>query len=140
MLKTEGQLVALHRDDRHTADLLEEEDVRRNRSAGSEEVVVVLLHVGLDLSRRRVDVCLLSGEGELVEQIAIDVEQTRRVLAVMLPLRWAGSVRASRWGRRGCSGRWQGEKGRAEPPSRRGSGTKRACGSSEKIVREMRVL
>jgi hypothetical protein len=26
-----------------------------------------MLHVGLDLSRRRVDVCLISSEGELVE-------------------------------------------------------------------------
>jgi hypothetical protein len=26
-----------------------------------------VLHVGLDLSRKRVDVCLISGEGELVE-------------------------------------------------------------------------
>ena len=28
---------------------------------------VAVLHVGLDLSRRRVDVCLISSEGELVE-------------------------------------------------------------------------
>ncbi len=28
-----------------------------------------MLHVGLDLSRRRVDVCLLSGEGELVNRM-----------------------------------------------------------------------
>src|ERR1700749_1149664 len=27
----------------------------------------LMLHVGLDLSRRRVDVCLISSEGELVE-------------------------------------------------------------------------
>ena len=27
-----------------------------------------MLHVGLDLSRKRVDVCLISGEGELVER------------------------------------------------------------------------
>ena len=26
-----------------------------------------MLHVGLDLSRKRVDVCSISGEGELVE-------------------------------------------------------------------------
>jgi hypothetical protein len=31
---------------------------------------VVVLHVGLDLSRKRVDVCLISGEGELVEHSA----------------------------------------------------------------------
>ena len=29
-----------------------------------------MLHVGLDLSRRRVDVCLISSEGELVEHWA----------------------------------------------------------------------
>ena len=29
-----------------------------------------MLHVGLDLSRRRLDVCVLSGEGELIEELA----------------------------------------------------------------------
>jgi transposase len=29
---------------------------------------VFVLHVGLDLSRRRVDVCLISSEGELIDQ------------------------------------------------------------------------
>jgi hypothetical protein len=29
-----------------------------------------MLHVGLDLSRRRLDVCVVSGEGELVEELA----------------------------------------------------------------------
>src|SRR3984885_15408563 len=29
-----------------------------------------MLHVGLDLSRRRLDVCVLSDEGELVEEVA----------------------------------------------------------------------
>ncbi len=29
-----------------------------------------MLHAGLDLSRKRLDVCLLSDEGELVEQTA----------------------------------------------------------------------
>ncbi len=29
---------------------------------------LLMLHVGLDLSRKRVDVCLISGEGELVER------------------------------------------------------------------------
>jgi hypothetical protein len=29
-----------------------------------------MLHVGLDLSRRRLDVCVLSDEGELVEELA----------------------------------------------------------------------
>ena len=29
-----------------------------------------MLHVGLDLSRRRLDVCVLYDEGELVEELA----------------------------------------------------------------------
>ena len=29
-----------------------------------------MLHVGLDLSRKRVDVCLISDQGELVDQLA----------------------------------------------------------------------
>src|ERR1700752_5255585 len=29
-----------------------------------------MLHVGLDLSRRRLDVCVISDEGELVEELA----------------------------------------------------------------------
>jgi transposase len=46
---------------------------------------VVVLHVGLDLSRKRVDVCLISSEGELVEHFRAPVDRdglyglTRRV-------------------------------------------------------------
>jgi predicted NBD/HSP70 family sugar kinase len=29
-----------------------------------------MLHAGLDLSRRKLDVCLLSGSGELLERLA----------------------------------------------------------------------
>jgi hypothetical protein len=29
-----------------------------------------MLHAGLDLSRRRIDVCLLSGGGEIVDEFA----------------------------------------------------------------------
>jgi predicted NBD/HSP70 family sugar kinase len=29
-----------------------------------------MLHAGLDLSRRKIDVCLLSGAGEIVEEFA----------------------------------------------------------------------
>ena len=36
--------------------------------AGLEGGPLHMLHVGLDLSRRRVDVCLISDEGELVGQ------------------------------------------------------------------------
>ena len=44
-----------------------------------------MLHVGLDLSRNRVDVCLISGEGELVEHFRAPADRdglyglTRRV-------------------------------------------------------------
>ena len=44
-----------------------------------------MLHVGLDLSRRRVDVCLISSEGELVEHFRVPADRdglyglTRRV-------------------------------------------------------------
>jgi len=35
----------------------------------------VVLHVGLDLSRRRVDVCLISGTGELISQFRAPVDR-----------------------------------------------------------------
>ena len=44
-----------------------------------------MLHVGLDLSRRRVDVCLISSDGELVEHFRAPADRdglyglTRRV-------------------------------------------------------------
>ncbi len=34
-----------------------------------------MLHVGLDFSRKRVDVCLISGEGELVDQFAAPADR-----------------------------------------------------------------
>ena len=46
---------------------------------------VVVLHVGLDLSRRRVDVCVISSDGELVEHFRSPADRdglyglTRRV-------------------------------------------------------------
>ena len=52
-----------------------------------------MLHVGLDLSRRRVDVCLISGEGELVEQFPAPVDRdglyglSRRVAVYEGPVR-----------------------------------------------------
>ena len=38
-----------------------------------------MLHAGLDLSRRKIDVCLLSGSGERVDQLAAapDVDALR---------------------------------------------------------------
>ena len=40
-----------------------------------------MLHAGLDLSRRKVDVCLLSGAGEHLDQLAIppDADSLRRL-------------------------------------------------------------
>ena len=52
-----------------------------------------MLHVGLDLSRKRVDVCLISGEGELVEQFRSPADRdglyglTRRVAVYGEPVR-----------------------------------------------------
>jgi transposase len=52
-----------------------------------------MLHVGLDLSRRRVDVCLISSAGELVDQFPVPVDRdglyglTRRVAVYGEPVR-----------------------------------------------------
>jgi hypothetical protein len=52
-----------------------------------------VLHVGLDLSRKRVDVCLISGEGELVEHFRPPADReglyglTRRVAVYGEPVR-----------------------------------------------------
>ena len=52
-----------------------------------------MLHVGLDLSRKRVDVCLISGEGELVEHFRAPADRdglyglTRRVAVYDEPVR-----------------------------------------------------
>ena len=52
-----------------------------------------MLHVGLDLSRRRVDVCLISSEGELVEHFRAPADRdglyglTRRVAVYGEPVR-----------------------------------------------------
>ena len=45
-----------------------------------------MLHAGLDLSRRKVDVCLLSEEGQHLDQLAVppDVESLRRLVHDML--------------------------------------------------------
>jgi hypothetical protein len=34
-----------------------------------------MLHVGLDLSRRRIDVCLISSEGELIDQFPVPADR-----------------------------------------------------------------
>jgi transposase len=52
-----------------------------------------MLHVGLDLSRRRVDVCLISDQGELVDHFAAPADRdglyglTRRVAVYDEPVR-----------------------------------------------------
>ena len=52
-----------------------------------------MLHVGLDLSRRRVDVCLISSEGELVEHFRAPADRdglyglSRRVAVYGEPVR-----------------------------------------------------
>jgi transposase len=52
-----------------------------------------VLHAGLDLSRRRVDVCLISSEGELVEHFRAPADRdglyglTRRVAVYDEPVR-----------------------------------------------------
>ena len=52
-----------------------------------------MLHVGLDLSRRRVDVCLICGQGELIDQFAAPADRdglyglTRRVAVYDQPVR-----------------------------------------------------
>ena len=52
-----------------------------------------MLHVGLDLSRRRVDVCVFAGEGELLAQFRCPVDRdgfyglTRRLAVFGEPVR-----------------------------------------------------
>ena len=52
-----------------------------------------MLHVGLDLSRRRVDVCLISDEGELIGQFQVPADRdglhglARRVAVYDQPVR-----------------------------------------------------
>ena len=58
-----------------------------------EESGSLMLHVGLDLSRKRMDVCLISGEGELVEHFRAPADRdglyglTRRVAVYDEPVR-----------------------------------------------------
>jgi hypothetical protein len=54
---------------------------------------VSMLHVGLDLSRRKADVCLLSGAGKIVDEWASPPDADGlRGLAARAPM-WGGSVR-----------------------------------------------
>ena len=54
-----------------------------------------MLHVGLDLSRRRVDVCLISDQGELVERLAARYDRDGLCsLSDRVATKYAGAVRA----------------------------------------------
>jgi hypothetical protein len=57
------------------------------------EEAVFMLHPGLDLSRRKVDVCLLSGEGEIVDEWASppDADGLRGLAATAVM--WGPAVR-----------------------------------------------
>ena len=39
------------------------------------EASYIMLHVGLDLTRKRVDVCLISDQGELVDELAAPFDE-----------------------------------------------------------------
>jgi hypothetical protein len=60
-----------------------------------------MLHVGLDLSRRRVDVCLISDRGELVDQFPAPADRdglyglTRETCQVRVSARFGGEERAA---------------------------------------------
>ena len=59
------------------------------------EASYIMLHVGLDLSRKRVDVCLISHQGELVDELAapFDEDGLRR-LTERVAAKHTGRVRA----------------------------------------------
>lgn len=59
------------------------------------EASYIMLHVGLDLSRKRLDVCLISDQGELVDELAapFDEDGLRR-LSELVAARRMGRVRA----------------------------------------------
>ena len=40
------------------------------------EASYIMLHVGLDLSRKRVDVCMISHQGKLVDELATRLMKT----------------------------------------------------------------
>ncbi|MBV9797804.1 MAG: hypothetical protein JO039_07155, partial [Solirubrobacterales bacterium] len=52
-----------------------------------------MLHVGLDLSRKRIEVCLISDQGELIDQFQVPADRdglyglTRRVAVYGQPAR-----------------------------------------------------
>ena len=59
------------------------------------EASYIMLHVGLDLSRKRVDVCLISDQGELVDELAAPFDEDGLCrLAERVAAKHAGGVRA----------------------------------------------
>ncbi len=71
--------------------------------APSLKELVLVLHVGLDLSRKRVDVCVVSSEGELVEHFWAPCDRdglcglTRRVAVYGEPVRGAVESMNGAW-------------------------------------------
>ena len=56
-----------------------------------------MLHAGLDLSRRKVDVCLLNDEGEQLDQLAVapDVDSLRTLTDELARFTQSRSARSS---------------------------------------------
>jgi len=46
-----------------------------HRRPARKEASYIMLHVGLDLSRNRVDVCLISDQGELVDELVAPFDE-----------------------------------------------------------------
>jgi len=52
------------------------------KDRGWKEAWYIMLHVGLDLSRKRVDVCLISDQGELVDELCWSLTSSRPLMSV----------------------------------------------------------
>ena len=66
-----------------------------HRRPAKKEASYIMLHVGLDLSRKRVDVCLISDQGELVDELAAPFDEDGLCrLAERVAAKQKGRVRA----------------------------------------------
>ena len=66
-----------------------------HRRPAGKEASYIMLHVGLDLSRKRVDVCLISDQGELVDELAAPFDEDGLCrLTARVAAKHAGRVRA----------------------------------------------
>ncbi len=66
-----------------------------HRRPTKKEAPYIMLHIGLDLSRKRVDVCLISDQGELVDELAAPFDQDGLCrLSERVAAKHAGPVRA----------------------------------------------